>query len=1300
MYKPTTDQQHDVYDSRNTENFVKKSLNGLMQDVNSYISELNEEQHHSDRQQYSPQLENHHNDSTSFGYMDTNTFTPYPLPMPHVDPQRQYQHQLSPGYHIRSSSSSSVNHEKHHSVNSSTDYLTSSNKYSDDINLPMPEPYHPYSSLNYHSQSKQKLTYPPMNTSATIIEPSIAMPTPDHYYNNKNTGLHDQSPLQLQQNHSQYQTIPPLDYVDTYIKKQQQEKINIYDLEEICDERSNFSTINPGFALSRLKHFSSNTSSSNSIASSVHAQSNSYAFLSNLSKAFVKRIQGLEHVRELFCANEYPESFTGQEAITILNSLLDGIRESYCVSIANALMHAKPSLFEPIHYSQKSIIQDRLFNSPDEYYTLHDDVDPLGEGGNIPTGILTNLLDCYTADCLPGKGGCYAPKCPNKPDVFEQEFNQYENTETNTKRLLFSSGQQQEDQSSTAAAIAQQTAWSQRVSKELLQSLTKKEIERQEAINELIYSEYVYKRDLETLAEVIIEPILTKTIIPTAKRDDFVKEVFANYRELIETSNALYQDLLQLQHEHNHECIPTVGDILLKHFAYFEEPFTKYCPRVSLAEYLVKAEERHNPHFGKFIVHTERNKRMRRLAFRHFLLNPVTRVQRYPLLLDAIIKKTEDTHADYLYLAKAIDMVKKVASMSDQLAEIYKRRVGILEINDLITFKQGEFQDLQLTQPQRKLYYQGDLKRRSNGIEVTEKSDIHIFVFDHIVLMTKPRKSTASSHSSSSSTTLQSLPSYQQQLYPQYDEYRVWRRPIPLQLLHVGVTSDYSTSSSTFYSSPNQSSFSGAGAATGTSTPPRNFNLSISTGYVVSGSAFTVPSNSGISSSSSTSHQNGGTATSFHHSHHGSSYLSSSGLTPLTLHHLGQRGGVYTFLCSLDEKQKWLQAFEEAKLSLKKRLGDDVFDLILLDDSSFRYVAATNGTSKHGRVNCTVPFASSNNIQMLAVGTDTGVYLKSFDSPGIKRVLSSETVTQLAVLDKCHILLVLADKTLKAYPLDLIDSSPSNGKTSLEKLGQEIAQHVHFFQVGHCNDKDLVLFKKKKNTSSIFTALEPLYDLRDPKNQKYIGQKPGFKLTNRSNHSWFKKYKEFYVGAESSNVHFLKSKLLIVCERGFEIIDPENLSVGGRDIPDKGDPQFNFVHRNIDSNKPLAMYRVHDKFLLCYNKFAFYVNNRNGSLVQRGPQKPPVLCEWEGNPDHIVYQYPYIVAFDPQFIEIRHVDTGDLVQIIPGDQIRLTNYQTMNDLTIIQGCMTHLSRPDIQTLFCLNLKLQRSNNNPRKHIVE
>ncbi|KAI8888823.1 hypothetical protein K501DRAFT_135274, partial [Backusella circina FSU 941] len=933
-----------------------------------------------------------------------------------------------------------------------------------------------------------------------------------------------------------------------------------------------------------------------------------YACLSALSRVFLMRIRKLENVRELFCANEYPESFTGQEAIRILYSILDSIPEAYCVRIANALMKAVPPVFSPIHYSQKSIIQGTVYNSTDEYYTITEDMTE----NDVPVGIFTTLLDCYSYNCQPGRGGCYSPKCPNKPEVFSAEFED----EEKSSRL-------QSEQSITRHVHAQ-SAWAQRVSQTLLDSIPKKERERQEAINEMVYSEVVYNKDLETLAEVIIEPLLRKQIMSSKKKEGFITEVFGNYKELMDVSSTLMNDLLDLQQRYQHECVPMIGDVLIGHFAYFEDPFSKYCPHVSLSEYLVKEEEHNNPEFAKFIAHTEKNKRMRRLAFRHFLLVPVTRLQRYPLLLEAIIKKTEKDHADYTYLVKCQEMVKAVAKKSDNLAERFKQRVQILDINDNISFKQNEATDLQLTDPQRKLYYKGDMKRRNTGsIDVPDKSDIHIFVFDHILLLTKMRKSNTG------------------------DEYRVWKRPIPLQMLHMsnvsnGVVSNVSTTGSDLFNP----------------TPA-------SRGLLLTGSSASyMQTATGISQTSSP-----------------------ISLMPVTLHHLGLKGGTYSLFCTLSEKQKLKSAIDDATAALKKKLGNDVYEVNVLDDVSFRY--SGGGAKTTTRVSCTAPFV--NNIdkkENLVIGTDTGVYFKSIGSVKIEHVLNGINVTQIHVLEEHHILLVLADKTLKAYPLDLL--KPSLDTKAQARLGQEIGQHIHFFQVGICSGKLLVVYKKKKNTSSIFTALEPLYDLSDPKNQKYITQTRTFMLGHRSNHAWFKKYKEFYIGTEASNLHFLKSKLLIVCDRGFEIIDPENLSVGGRDIPDKGDPQFNFLDRQTEPIKPLAMYRVHDKFLLCYSKFAFYINNRNGSLVQRGPQKLPIVCDWEGHPDNIVFQYPYVIAFDPQFIEIRHVETGALSQIIAGEQIRVTYYQTSGDTTIIQGCMTHSKRSDLQVIFSLVLSTKNN----------
>lgn len=37
--------------------------------------------------------------------------------------------------------------------------------------------------------------------------------------------------------------------------------------------------------------------------------------------------------------------------------------------------------------------------------------------------------------------------------------------------------------------------------------------------------------------------------------------------------------------------------------------------------------------------------------------------------------------------------------------------------------------------------------------------------------------------------------------------------------------------------------------------------------------------------------------------------------------------------------------------------------------------------------------------------------------------------------------------------------------------------------------------------------------------------------------------------------------------------------------------------------------------------------------------RPATVCDWEGTPTHILYVHPYIIAIDPYFIEVRHVET-------------------------------------------------------------
>lgn len=65
---------------------------------------------------------------------------------------------------------------------------------------------------------------------------------------------------------------------------------------------------------------------------------------------------------------------------------------------------------------------------------------------------------------------------------------------------------------------------------------------------------------------------------------------------------------------------------------------------------------------------------------------------------------------------------------------------------------------------------------------------------------------------------------------------------------------------------------------------------------------------------------------------------------------------------------------------------------------------------------------------------------------------------------------------------------------------------------------------------------------------------------------------------KSTAVYLLKTKLCVASSRGFDIVDLENLVT--LSFLDPADPALKFM---IDEPvKPLAMYRIEEEFLLCY----------------------------------------------------------------------------------------------------------------------
>lgn len=102
---------------------------------------------------------------------------------------------------------------------------------------------------------------------------------------------------------------------------------------------------------------------------------------------------------------------------------------------------------------------------------------------------------------------------------------------------------------------------------------------------------------------------------------------------------------------------------------------------------------------------------------------------------------------------------------------------------------------------------------------------------------------------------------------------------------------------------------------------------------------------------------------------------------------------------------------------------------------------------------------------------------------------------------------------------------------------------------------------------------------------------------------------------------------------------------------DQADTSLDFVTRK-ENVKPIHIERLNGEFLLNYSDFSFFVN-RNGWRA-----RPDWKIEWEGTPQAFALSYPYTLAFEPTFIEIRHVETSELIHVMTGKNVRMLHAST------------------------------------------
>lgn len=278
---------------------------------------------------------------------------------------------------------------------------------------------------------------------------------------------------------------------------------------------------------------------------------------------------------------------------------------------------------------------------------------------------------------------------------------------------------------------------------------------------------------------------------------------------------------------------------------------------------------------------------------------------------------------------------------------------------------------------------------------------------------------------------------------------------------------------------------------------------------------------------------------------------------PLTISSIGKHGGSITlFANSQADRRAWIEAIEERRRVVNERKRR--FDV---------YIFAYNpvGTVK---VNCSSAARST-----VFLGCDTGVYVGDPLGSHYEQVLELEKVTQMDVLHKYGLVILLADRTLYTFPLESLN--PGEDPSANTKKGRRISSHVSFFKVGSCNGRTLICAVKSTALSSTVKTFEPVAP------SDTSTKKSGFLRMFKGSPESVKVFKEFYIPSESTSIHFLKTKLCVGCAKGFEIVDLESLNTQG--LLDPTDESLEFVMKR-ENLRPVAIFRLPDgSFMLCYD---------------------------------------------------------------------------------------------------------------------
>eukprot|EP01094_Clydonella_sp_ATCC50884_P015859 TRINITY_DN2652_c1_g2_i1.p1 TRINITY_DN2652_c1_g2~~TRINITY_DN2652_c1_g2_i1.p1 ORF type:complete len:627 (+),score=159.62 TRINITY_DN2652_c1_g2_i1:1-1881(+) len=248
----------------------------------------------------------------------------------------------------------------------------------------------------------------------------------------------------------------------------------------------------------------------------------------------------------------------------------------------------------------------------------------------------------------------------------------------------------------------------------------KKEAYRRNVVKEILTTEREYVSDLDTLVQVFLHPLRARQILTAVE----LNNLFSNVEILANLNRKVMEEFEESEREQGDVLL--VGPIFLK-MADFLKMYTTYCANQPVSIKSLETLTENNTQFAAFLQECLNDEQCRGLTLFSFLIKPIQRICKYPLLLRDLIKNTAETHPDWDNLQQAFEKIETVVDYVNERKRLAENLQRTMDIQTNIV------EDVHILSPSRRFAREAEIMVNEGG----KLKDRRLYLFNDLIILVK-----------------------------------------------------------------------------------------------------------------------------------------------------------------------------------------------------------------------------------------------------------------------------------------------------------------------------------------------------------------------------------------------------------------------------------------------------------------------------------------------------------------------------------------------------------------------------------